>query len=908
MFRIRLRRQSPRRVNVSKFRNYRPSLEPLEDRTTPAPVNFAVVGDYGVASSVLNLQNLLVGSTDPEGDVARLIHSWNSDFLVSLGDNNYLCGEQFDANILLDLQLGIALGKIPASTAQTIVDGIANFPFGGFDITLGGKTTQGSNVITGLSSTANLSVGMVVYGAEIPFPTGPSSPFLTTITQINSSSSVTISQDATATNGSASLTFLLSNISLSNVDGLSHIDRNIGRYYSDFIYPYISSSPSGQFGNGSPTGFNRMFPVPGNHDWADPLSDGGNSTIDKELCLPVEGIETQATLVTPGTITVADASQLAVGMTVFGPGLPTLDTSTPEKLEFSILIQPRIQSINGNTITLNQPLPKALVPNSTLVFVPIFDAAGQIKGGNLDAYLNYFAGLNPTNSPGLKLGTTIVNGVTVPLTQPYYYSYTVGTAANGKPLIEFFAFDSDPADPNLVNTALNKSNPTAAEVASSNEGLWLKAAMASSQAVWKIPYFHHSPYSSSSEPDEGPNGEWMRLPFQQWGASAVLYGHVHNYERFSLADPGGGKVAIPYIVNGSGGAPITAFIAPEAGSVLRYNGGFGAMKVNADDNHMTLQFINTFGAVIDSVTIAQPLVAAGNAAGSSSIARLLNAKTGAVIQKVQAYESSFLGGVRVAAGDVNGDGMPDIITAPGKGRTGLVKVFDGLTGQPLAGFTPITPYGTSFKNGLFVAVGDIDGLPGNEIIVAPGSGSAPVTVFTRTGAPLAGFVPFFPYGTAYTSGFSVAVGNTNGTGPDEIITAPLKGAKPVQVQNAAGTVLLSTNPYGASFSTGIFVAAGDIDGDGFAEIITGPLSGKQPAKILNGQNGNLIRQIFPFGTSYTAGIRVGVVDYNQDGLLDLVFGRANAGTTTTLVINPLTLEVFNRYGINTGFGVFVAGH
>ena len=45
-----------------------------------------------------------------------------------------------------------------------------------------------------------------------------------------------------------------------------------------------------------------------------------------------------------------------------------------------------------------------------------------------------------------------------------------------------------------------------------------------------------------------------------------------------------------------------------------------------------------------------------------------------------AYAPNFTGGVRVAVGDVNGDGTPDIITAPGAGGGPHIKVFDGKTG------------------------------------------------------------------------------------------------------------------------------------------------------------------------------------------------------------------------------------
>jgi hypothetical protein len=87
------------------MRNFkRPVFDLLEPRQlfnhhhpidpTPSPgdpnsaVNFAAIGDYGFK-----------GVGEPE--TARLVQSWNPDFIITLGDNNYPQGEAstIDRNI-----------------------------------------------------------------------------------------------------------------------------------------------------------------------------------------------------------------------------------------------------------------------------------------------------------------------------------------------------------------------------------------------------------------------------------------------------------------------------------------------------------------------------------------------------------------------------------------------------------------------------------------------------------------------------------------------------------------------------------------------------------------------------------------------------------------------------------------
>jgi tartrate-resistant acid phosphatase type 5 len=153
-----------------------------------------------------------------------------------------------------------------------------------------------------------------------------------------------------------------------------------------------------------------------------------------------------------------------------------------------------------------------------------------------------------------------------------YYDFTWGA-------IHLFALDGDPDEPDGVG-------------ASSDQAAWLQSRLAASSAPWKIVYNHFPPYSS------GPHGntDWMQWPFQEWGATAVLAGHDHTYERL-LVD------GFPYFVNGLGGGTIYNFETPVPGSQVRYDADFGAMLVEANQESLTFQFINRKGEVIDTYNL-----------------------------------------------------------------------------------------------------------------------------------------------------------------------------------------------------------------------------------------------------------------------------------------------------------------
>ncbi len=146
--------------------------------------------------------------------------------------------------------------------------------------------------------------------------------------------------------------------------------------------------------------------------------------------------------------------------------------------------------------------------------------------------------------------------------------------------VHLFIVDSDPREPDGVT-------------ADSIQALWLERALRGSDATWKLVLFHHAPFSSALH---GSNLA-MQWPFREWGASAVVAGHDHSYERLEVD-------GLPYFVNGLGGHSRYPFGPPVAGSLVRYNASYGAMWVEADDDACTFRFVTAEGIVVDTFVLA----------------------------------------------------------------------------------------------------------------------------------------------------------------------------------------------------------------------------------------------------------------------------------------------------------------
>lgn len=253
---------------------------------------------------------------------------------------------------------------------------------------------------------------------------------------------------------------------------------------------------------------------------------------------------------------------------------------------------------------------------------------------------------------------------------------------------------------------------------------------------------------------------------------------------------------------------------------------------------------------------------------------LVNSTTGAVISSFNPYPVSYKGGVSVAVGDVDGDGTPEIITGPTTpGTVPLVRIFS-LNGTMITQYMAFDP---SFLGGINVASADFTEDGHADVAVGAGAGGGPhVRVFNADTQTIVR--SFYAFPTAFHGGVNIAVGDVDDDGVADIICTPKIGGGPI-VEVYSGTTSLPIlhtfvlDTHG--FSGGIRVAAGDINGDGHADIITATGIGVAATiTILSGADGSLLSLYNPFAT--TTGTSVASIDQDGDGKADVVVGVGRA--------------------------------
>lgn len=214
----------------------------------------------------------------------------------------------------------------------------------------------------------------------------------------------------------------------------------------------------------------------------------------------------------------------------------------------------------------------------------------------------------------------------------------------------------------------------------------------------------------------------------------------------------------------------------------------------------------------------------------------------------------FIGGATVATGDVNGDGVDEYVT--GAGPTGGPQVI--ILDQSGATLATFFAYDKKNRDGINVAVGDVNGDGVAEIVTAPQPGSKPeVRVFNMSGSVITKFTVFE---AGFLGGVHVAVipahGGTNG---NIVVGSGFGREAEVRIYNDAGTnVTTSWLSLGKAASNGVSVAAGWSETFGQNIIVVGAGQGEKPiVKIYSATTKAKLAQWLAYNEKVKTGVSVG---------------------------------------------------
>ncbi len=325
--------------------------------------------------------------------------------------------------------------------------------------------------------------------------------------------------------------------------------------------------------------------------------------------------------------------------------------------------------------------------------------------------------------------------------------------------------------------------------------------------------------------------------------------------------------------------------------------------------------------VPDGRPLPLPFVFVGSGPGEAPLVRAYHADTGELAYERTPFAAGFRGGVRVAAGDIDHDGLPDLIAAAGPGAGPHIKVYSGADGTELRSFYA---YSGDFHGGIYVAAGDVDGDGVADIITAAGAGAGPhVKVFSGIdNRELASFYAFAPH---FRGGATVAAADFTGDGKaDLMVGAGPGGGSHIKVfdLNTGDRLpppLGSFFAFDPSFRGGVDVGtdflAGDVTADGTPDIVVGRGAGAGSlVRVFDGKTGAQVREFSPFGSAMTAGARVSTAFVDDDRYADVIVGSGAGPTSTVKVFSGQTglelaapMSSYTPFGAGHTGGLFVGG-
>lgn len=284
---------------------------------------------------------------------------------------------------------------------------------------------------------------------------------------------------------------------------------------------------------------------------------------------------------------------------------------------------------------------------------------------------------------------------------------------------------------------------------------------------------------------------------------------------------------------------------------------------------------------------------------STSLVRLVNPSTGAMVAQAFAFEPDLRTGVRTAVGDLDADGKNEVVAVSSYGRTAEVVVLqqnvasDGtITLVKDARYT-LQPFGRSYDRGLGLVVGDFTADGRDDIAVSQAYGGG-IQIYESTptapSGPLTAYRSFVAF-PGSTSGVAIAAadfGTVSGgrvvdavrrDGKAELVVASGVGMAPVvrvyDVSTAVPAVVDTIRPFSNGFVGGMSVTTGRVNVDSTPDIIMSQGRGGSSlvevydGRLGQGTNARLARfAAFADLVTRAAPVVAAGVDTDGDGRLD----------------------------------------
>jgi hypothetical protein len=171
---------------------------------------------------------------------------------------------------------------------------------------------------------------------------------------------------------------------------------------------------------------------------------------------------------------------------------------------------------------------------------------------------------------------------------PYYQYFG---AAAGAPGSGWYSYD-------VGSWHLVALNSNCDDVDCGQEAGWLDTDLAAHPAACILAYWHHPRFTSGTSGGDTAVGAFWKVLYAH-GATLVLNGHDHDYERFAPQDPSGHadpNRGIREIIVGTGGATLGSFAGDAPNSEVRNNGTYGVLELTLRSGAYDWRFVPVAGS------------------------------------------------------------------------------------------------------------------------------------------------------------------------------------------------------------------------------------------------------------------------------------------------------------------------